>query len=280
MKSTGEILACVWCVALSVLPVHALATPQELPVKVTLAVGFPRGQEPAAAGKLLLPGTVLLPGEVVGPPSAPVADLVARLKSAFDLATVEVSPPLTYVLKVGEEQVINTPAGTLDLLLRLIEFDADNAMIVLGLSTGDTQSEARLSLKRGTPGVAGGRGGEDVPFFFVSLEPLTKDSRTAEKAVQRVDDKRITSPKLIRSLPPSYPEQARKAGVMGVVVLQALVDEQGVVQDVEVLRSLEKGCTDAAVHSLRQWRYEPARFTNSGKPVAVYFTVTVKFKLE
>lgn len=280
MKNAAVLLVCLWCAAVSVFPALALAAPGELPVKVVLVVGFPSGQEPATEGKLLLPGTVLLPGEVVGPPSAPIAEQAERLKGAFNLAKVEVSPPLTYVMKVGEEQVINTPAGTLDLRLRLVEFDAETAMLRVGLSTGDRTSESKLMMKRGTPGIVGGRDGEAAPYFFVSLEPLTRDSRTWEEAVHRVDEKGITTPKLVLPVQPTYPEEARKARVMGVVVLQALVDEQGVVQQVEVLRSLEKGCTDAAVQAVRQWRYEPARFAKSGKPVAVYLTVTVNFKLQ
>ncbi|HPW55019.1 MAG: energy transducer TonB [Thermoanaerobaculaceae bacterium] len=279
MKNAAVLLVCLWCVTLSVLPLAALAGPGELPVKVVLVVGFPSGQEPATEGKLLLPGTVLLPGEVVGPPSAPIAEQAERLKGAFNLAKVEVSPPLTYVMKVGEEQVINTPAGNLDLRLTLVEFDAETAALRVGLSTGDKESEAKLMMRRGTPGIMGGRDGEAAPFFFVSIEPLTRDSRVSEEAVHRVDEKGITTPKLVYSVPPTYPEEARKARVTGTVVLQALVDEHGVVQNVEVLRSLEKGCTDAAVHALRQWRYEPARFTESSKPVAVFFTVTIAFRL-
>lgn len=280
MKNAAVLLVCLWCAAVSVFPALALAAPGELPVKVVLVVGFPSGQEPATESKLLLPGTVLLPGEVVGPPSAPIAEQAERLKGAFNLAKVEVSPPLTYVMKVGEEQVINTPAGKLDLRLTLVEFDAETAMLKVGLSTEDRTSESKLMMKRGTPGIVGGRDGEAAPYFFVSIEPLSRDSRTWEEAIHRVDEKGITTPKVLRSVPPTYPEAARKAGVTGTVVLQALVDEQGVVQQVEVLRSLEKGCTDAAVQAVRQWRYEPARFAKSGKPVAVFFTVTINFKLQ
>ena len=49
--------------------------------------------------------------------------------------------------------------------------------------------------------------------------------------------------------------------------------------DIEVLRCNRPnmGFEDSAVEAVSQWRYKPA--LQNGKPVEVYFTVFVEFKL-
>lgn len=88
----------------------------------------------------------------------------------------------------------------------------------------------------------------------------------------------VTKPVKTYEPPPRYPEIARKARIQGVVILQSIIDEQGLVRDVKVLRGLPMGLTEAAVEAVRQWRFEPA--TLRGRPVAVYYNLTVSFTLQ
>jgi len=76
---------------------------------------------------------------------------------------------------------------------------------------------------------------------------------------------------------PIYPEAARKVRLEGVVILDMVVDRDGNVGDVRVLRPLAYGLTEAAITAVKQWKYEPS--TVDGAPVAVVFTVTVRFSL-
>jgi TonB family protein len=50
------------------------------------------------------------------------------------------------------------------------------------------------------------------------------------------------------------------------------------VTDVRVLKTLPMGLTESAMDAVRQWRFRPA--TLDGRPVSVYFTLTVKFELQ
>ena len=78
---------------------------------------------------------------------------------------------------------------------------------------------------------------------------------------------------------PAYTDNARKARIEGEVILRLIIDEQGEVhEEVEILKGLDMGLTDAAVVALRQWRFEPALL--DGEPVAVHWTMTVNFRLE
>ncbi len=88
----------------------------------------------------------------------------------------------------------------------------------------------------------------------------------------------VLAPKRIYSPDPHYPEEARHARVQGVVILQTIIDTSGNVTDVKVLKGLPSGLTEAAVEAVSKWRFEPA--TLEGKPVAVYYLVTVSFSVQ
>jgi protein TonB len=88
----------------------------------------------------------------------------------------------------------------------------------------------------------------------------------------------VARPLKIFSPKPQYTELARRAGLEGVVILQAVIDKQGEVGDVEVLRGLPLGLSESAVAAVERWRFEPA--TLRGQPVKVYLSLTVKFNLQ
>jgi protein TonB len=81
---------------------------------------------------------------------------------------------------------------------------------------------------------------------------------------------------LIKKVDPVYPEAARKAGIQGIVLLEATTDEQGNVAAVRVLKSIPE-LDQAAIDALKQWKYEPVIV--EGKPKGVAFTVTINFRL-
>jgi len=87
----------------------------------------------------------------------------------------------------------------------------------------------------------------------------------------------IKPPKLIKKVEPVYPEQAKKAGIGGVVILEVTTDVYGRVKAVRVLRSIPL-LDQAAVDAVRQWVYEPMII--DGEPRGVIFTVTVSFNIK
>jgi protein TonB len=83
-------------------------------------------------------------------------------------------------------------------------------------------------------------------------------------------------PEAIAKTAPVYPPAARAGGVEGQVMVQALVGKDGLVKDVRIVKSIPE-LDDAAVVSVRQWRFKPA--LAKGAPVAVWVAVPVKFSL-
>jgi TonB family protein len=81
---------------------------------------------------------------------------------------------------------------------------------------------------------------------------------------------------LLQKVPPSYPEQALKAGLQGAVVLQAWIDKDGSIRDLKLVDgSLLLG--QAAVKAVKQWRYKP--YVRNGVAVEAQTYVTVNFRL-
>jgi len=87
----------------------------------------------------------------------------------------------------------------------------------------------------------------------------------------------IQEPRRIKYVAPEYPELARRARMEGFVILQAVIDRQGNVQDAEVLRGPGLGLDTAAMDAVRQWKYTPTYY--KGRAVEVVLTVNVVFQL-
>lgn len=74
------------------------------------------------------------------------------------------------------------------------------------------------------------------------------------------------------------PEEARKARIAGIVIIEAVIDKQGRVSDAKVLKALPFGLGEAAVEAVKQWTFRPG--TLHGQPVDVVFPLTVTIKPE
>jgi protein TonB len=88
----------------------------------------------------------------------------------------------------------------------------------------------------------------------------------------------IPEPAILELVDPKYPTGAVKAHMQGAVILDLLIDPEGGVQDVTVLRGAPLGLTEAAVEAAWRWRF--ARSTVDGKQVSVRTVQTIRFILE
>jgi protein TonB len=71
---------------------------------------------------------------------------------------------------------------------------------------------------------------------------------------------------------------ARQIRKGGLVIVQGVVEKDGSVTGVQVLKPEPWGLTEAAVAAVERWRFEPAQL--DGEPVAVYFQLTVRFNVQ
>jgi protein TonB len=76
-----------------------------------------------------------------------------------------------------------------------------------------------------------------------------------------------------------YPERAREANIEGIVALSFVIDEQGQITDIHILRDIGGGCAQEALQTLRKMpRWLPGEM--AGRPVKVRMTLPVRFKLD
>ena len=86
-----------------------------------------------------------------------------------------------------------------------------------------------------------------------------------------------TAPREISTPVPEYSEEARKQCLQGTVELWFIVGADGSVQQVEVVKPLGMGLDEAAIGTVRTWKFEPG--THDGKPVAVKLFTDTAFTL-
>jgi len=82
--------------------------------------------------------------------------------------------------------------------------------------------------------------------------------------------------RVIHKFLPEYPQSAKRAGVQGTVVLEAVVGPQGEVERVKPVSGPD-ALAQATMDAVRWWRYEP--YLVNGRAVAVQTTVELDFRL-
>lgn len=82
--------------------------------------------------------------------------------------------------------------------------------------------------------------------------------------------------RLVHATIPIYPEIAKSSRVNGDVLVDALIDANGKVTSAKAI-SGPVLLRQAAMETVRRWKYEPARL--DGQAVAMHLTVTVEFRL-
>jgi len=96
--------------------------------------------------------------------------------------------------------------------------------------------------------------------------------------VQRVRvSQGVTKGLLTYRLEPSYPTLARAARIQGIVVLTAIIDKNGNIENLQLV-SGHPMLAPAAIDAVKQWRYKP--FLLNGQTVEVETTITVVFQLQ
>jgi TonB family protein len=87
----------------------------------------------------------------------------------------------------------------------------------------------------------------------------------------------VTQPILVFKVDPQFSEQARKEKFNGVVLINFIVDTNGLPRNVHVLRGVGMGLDESAVEAVKQYRFRPAR--EDGRPVPVELNVEVNFQV-
>jgi len=126
----------------------------------------------------------------------------------------------------------------------------------------------------GVPGIVGDDAGENR-----LLAAIGSGLRPAIPAAPLVRPPRVShvmEGNLIRRVQPEYPALAKQARIQGTVVLRAIIDRDGIIQNLQVI-SGHPLLVRAALNAVRQWRYRP--YYLNDQAVEVETQVTVNFSL-
>jgi periplasmic protein TonB len=75
-----------------------------------------------------------------------------------------------------------------------------------------------------------------------------------------------------------YPKQARRMGVEGKVFVQFVVDKDGSLSEIKVIKGIGAGCDEEAVRALKESpKWKPGK--QRGRPVKVRMSLPISFKL-
>ena len=109
-----------------------------------------------------------------------------------------------------------------------------------------------------------------------SLRAVPKLSKPAPTVHRVRVSQGVTKGMVVYRIEPTYPPLARQARIQGVVVLTAVIDRDGNIQNLQLV-SGHPMLAPAAIDAVKHWRYKP--FLLNGQPVEVETTVTVNFRM-
>jgi TonB family protein len=90
----------------------------------------------------------------------------------------------------------------------------------------------------------------------------------------------VTSPVIIKEMKPQYTSAAMRAKIQGNVEVEAVVQTDGQVGEVRVVRSLdtEYGLDEAAVKAVKNWTFNPGKKDGIAVPVLVKIELTFRLR--
>jgi len=219
---------------------------------------------------LVHPETLANLQALVAPPpplSAPRRPIVQLMSSTDKLMSSTRKPrsvtvPPNTLLKQGltppkiDVPALETPEG----------IEAPDGILQVGLRIGDSRGSGTFwdgfSL--------------EAPRAILPLKPPASNAGT-EAPVARIQRGGVVQhANLLHQVKPTYPPLARSVRVQGAVVLEALIDREGRVENLKVL-SGHPLLIPAAFEAVQQWKYRPTLL--NGQPVEVLTQVTVNFSL-
>ncbi len=105
---------------------------------------------------------------------------------------------------------------------------------------------------------------------------VTQNGKVIYRSQPATEGNAVKPGTLIRHVEPQYPADAKSRHIQGPVVMNVQVLSDGTVGTIEIV-SGDAALAEAAVHAVRQWKYQPN--VVNGRPVEAQTRVTINFTL-
>ena len=121
--------------------------------------------------------------------------------------------------------------------------------------------------------------------FFLGADALQhtqpeyrrSDNTSPAGPVYSIGKEGLKQPQSLYTPDPSFSEEARRAKYQGTTILNVVVDKEGNVSRIRLVRALGMGLDENAMEALKTWRFKPGIY--NGQPVSVEMNVEVAFNL-
>ena len=110
---------------------------------------------------------------------------------------------------------------------------------------------------------------------FAALPPITNSSSGEKVEPTGIDGTTLPSCNYMPN--PPYSESAQRLKLSGSITVQAVVNSQGTLENIRIVRGLPGGLNETTMNTMRTWRCHPA--WKDGKPVPVVLPFTISFRL-
>jgi protein TonB len=173
---------------------------------------------------------------------------------------------------VGRTQISGNNAATItpaEIIFRT------PSRIPKGVSADADDAPPQVGSGSAFPGTGRGNPSGVSNLFESSSSPILPAVRPPN-TVAPLRISRMSEGNLIHKVQPAYPPLARAARIQGAVVLQAVINKQGTIENLKVMTG-HPMLVPSAIEAVKQWRYRPYVLNN--EPVDVETQITVNFSL-
>ena len=225
-----------------------------------------------------LKGRTLVVSAMAPPPAVPqsqqwIERLNTRLMgSRWNLDRVPLRDAMAWLSEEsGADVILDGPDGGL-----LVTEDLRGRTLSDGLWR--LQSASGYNVSEWTMMLSPGSGRLEIRLRGRKEPDARSPSRRPPGRVYEMNEPGVTMPTVISETRPSYTREAMRAKIEGWVVLSAVVESDGSVGDVKVIRSLSPDLDAQAISAAKRWQFEPGR--KDGKPVPVAVRIELAFTLK
>ena len=118
-----------------------------------------------------------------------------------------------------------------------------------------------------------------IILLTLSVANERTSAQGTDQSVHPPTQQGLVPPAVLQQVKPRYTAEAMRARIQGTVRLRGVVERDGMVSNVEMVRSLDPqfGLDAGAIAALKQWRFRPGML--NGQPVRVQIIVDLSFTL-
>ncbi len=132
-----------------------------------------------------------------------------------------------------------------------------------------------------TPAFAQKKKKQETPEVYTIVEEMPRFPGCEDQNLEQAELKKCAERKMLEHIYSNleYPQKAIDSGTEGMAVISFVIQEDGSLSDIKLLRSVSPECDSAALKVINEFpNWIPGK--QAGKPVPVHFNLPIRFKMK